>query len=125
MENKEDPVLDPEENEEQSSRRLQDTFYYEDSHQEKQLRDSAVPQALGKYHWCAGFDSLKKNNLHVLAEDKILFAIGSTYHVYDINTREDKIFFSKDGKNALNYPHFRSYQCCKLCRKSFSLCLRR
>ena len=97
MENKEDPVLDPEENEEQSSRRLQDTFYYEDSHQEKQLRDSAVPQALGKYHWCAGFDSLKKNNLHVLAEDKILFAIGSTYHVYDINTREDKIFFSKDG----------------------------
>lgn len=98
MEQNEDPSNPAGEHEEQTSaRRLADDFFYSESHQEKNTKESGIPQSLAKYHWCAGFDSLKKNNLHILSEDKILFAIGSTYHVYDINTREDKIFFSKDG----------------------------
>ena len=40
---------------------------------------------------------MKRNNVHILSSDTILYAVGCTYHIFDINTREDKIFFSKDG----------------------------
>lgn len=88
----------PADQEEVQSRRLAEDYFYSDSHQEKEIKDSSISRHLGKYHWCAGFDSLKKNNLHILSADKILYAIGCTYHIFDINTGEDKIFFSRDGE---------------------------
>jgi cilia- and flagella-associated protein 44 len=97
--------------EEVQSRRLAEDYFYSETHQERELKDSSIPSALAKYNWCAGFDSLKKNNLHVLSSEHILFAIGCTYHIYNTDTQEDKIFFSRDGDGigALAVHPTRSY----------------
>lgn len=110
-----DPQLDveniPPAAEEIQTRRMAEDYFYPESHEEKVLKDSSIPASLAAYHWCSGFDSLKRNNLHLLSNDTLLYAIGCTYHIFDINTREDKIFFSKDGNGigALAVHPLRNY----------------
>lgn len=72
-------------------------YFYPPTHAEKTLPDSSITSRLAKFHWCAGFDAEKKNNFHILSSSEVIFAIGTTYHIYNVQTTERQIFFSKDG----------------------------
>ena len=43
-----------------------------------------------------GFDSYKRYNLHILNDREIIYIAGITFQIFDIITKEKRIFFSKD-----------------------------
>lgn len=79
------------------SPRLAPDFYYPLGYQDKEVPDSELSRRFTEFHWCAGFDGLKKHNMHLLSDSELLFSIGTTYHFYNLNTKESQIFFGKDG----------------------------
>ena len=42
-------------------------------------------------------DSYKRYNLQLLDDSTIIFIAGATYQIYNYETKEKRIFFSKDG----------------------------
>ena len=84
--------------EEEQEAGIPEDFYYPQDHLEKRPRDSPISSELCKFHWCAGFDENKRNNLYFLSATEIVYAIGITYHIYNIETGEKQLFFGKDGK---------------------------
>ncbi len=44
-----------------------------------------------------GYDSLKKYNLNILDDENIIYISGISYIIMNINTKEVKKFFTKDG----------------------------
>jgi WD40 repeat protein len=75
---------------------LEDDYFYPENHLKKVLPESSITSKLSNFHWCSGIDSSKRNNVCILSDEEIMFATGSTYHIFNINTKERKIYFAND-----------------------------
>lgn len=83
---------------EEERAQLPATYFYPDTWKPEVPNESPLPYELAKFHWCAGLDANKRNNVFFLSKTDIIFGLGSTYHILNIETLERRIFFSKDGK---------------------------
>lgn len=50
-----------------------------------------------EFHESFGFDSHRKNNVHILSPEHMIYAGGVNYFILNINDGSTEIFFSKDG----------------------------
>ena len=46
---------------------------------------------------CFGFDSLKKYNINLLDDQTLIYSVGVTYNIFNIQTKEIQVLFCRDG----------------------------
>lgn len=70
--------------------------FYPENHVEKVIADSTISRRNVAFYSCVGQMSNKRYNLHFLEDDLIIYTTGNTYQTFNLTTKEQKIYFSKD-----------------------------
>lgn len=93
MEKPEQPVQP----DEPDQRILEDDFFYENDHIETIIDDTPISRKCLQFHELFGYDSLKKYNLNLLDDKNLIFIAGTSYVIFNMETRLSKKYFTKDG----------------------------
>lgn len=82
---------------EPDQRILEDDFFYENDHIETIIDDTPISRKCLQFHELFGYDSLKKYNLNLLDDKNLIFIAGTSYVIFNMETRLSKKYFTKDG----------------------------
>mmetsp|Transcript_56075 Transcript_56075/g.128731 ORF Transcript_56075/g.128731 Transcript_56075/m.128731 type:complete len:1947 (-) Transcript_56075:224-6064(-) len=77
---------------------LADSFYYEMDAPElqRELPAGQLPEALATQQRFAGFDFRKKYNIQVLDSRRIIYIVGHTVCIYNVETREQRLLHGRE-----------------------------
>ena len=73
-----------------------ENFSYKEGYREKHIIDVDLPNKLCNIYEIIGQDANKRYNIHFLNDNEILMAIANTFQIFNIETKERKIFFSTE-----------------------------
>ena len=76
---------------------MDENFFYPVDYQDIEVLDSPIPSGCLRFSNTFGYDSYKRYNLWLIDDYTLLYGAGISYHFYNMETREDRIFFSRDG----------------------------
>ena len=71
--------------------------FYEPGHVDKVYPDSTISRRCIQFYGVYGQTSFKHYNIHLLADDVILYIAGNTYQIMNTTTKEKQIFFGHDS----------------------------
>ena len=71
-------------------------FEYPENYKEKEIKDVDLPNKLSQLYEILGQDAHKRYNCHFLNEKEILMAVANTFQIFNIETKERKIFPSTE-----------------------------
>ncbi len=71
-------------------------FEYPENYREKEIKDVDLPNKLSQLYEILGQDAHKRYNCYFLNEKEILMAIANTFQIFNIETKERKIFPSTE-----------------------------
>ena len=71
-------------------------FEYPQGYKEKEIKDVDLPNKLSQLYEILGQDAQKRYNCYFLNEKEILMAVANTYQIFNIETKERKIFPSTE-----------------------------
>ena len=77
--------------------KMADNFFYPDDHADTEIQEYPIPRGCLKFSNTFGHDSYKRYNLWLIDENTVFFGAGISYHFFNIETQDDRIFFSRDG----------------------------
>ena len=90
-------------NEEEEEEEYQDmmgpkkaNFEYPEGYKEKEIKDVDLPNKLSQLYEILGQDAQKRYNCYFLNETEILMAVANTFQIFNIDTKERKIFPSTE-----------------------------
>ena len=100
QENQENPENEKNDEEEESEIDMfgikNENFQYPEGYREKHINDVDLPNKLCSIYEIIGQDANKRYNFHFLNDNEILLAIANTFQIFNIETKERKIFFSTE-----------------------------
>ena len=71
-------------------------FEYPEDYKEKEIKDVDLPNKLSQLYEILGQDAHKRYNCYFLNEKEILMAVANTFQIFNIETKERKIFPSTE-----------------------------
>ena len=71
-------------------------FEYPEGYKEKEIKDVDLPNKLSQLYEILGQDAQKRYNCYFLNKDEILMAVANTFQIFNIETKERKIFPSTE-----------------------------
>ena len=71
-------------------------FEYPPDYKEKEIKDVDLPNKLSQLYEILGQDAHKRYNCYFLNEKEILMAVANTFQIFNIETKERKIFPSTE-----------------------------
>ena len=71
-------------------------FEYPEDYKEKEIKDVDLPNKLSQLYEILGQDAHKRYNFYFLNEKEILMAVANTFQIFNIETKERKIFPSTE-----------------------------
>ena len=71
-------------------------FEYPEGYKEKEIKDVDLPNKLSQLYEILGQDAQKRYNCYFLNEKEILMAVANTFQIFNIETKERKIFPSTE-----------------------------
>lgn len=71
-------------------------FEYPADYREKYIIDSDLPNKLSPVYEIIGQDANKRYNFYFLNDTEILMAVANTFQIFNLDTKERKIFFSTE-----------------------------
>jgi WD40 repeat protein len=71
-------------------------FEYPENYKEKEIKDVELPNKLSQLYEILGQDAHKRYNCYFLNEKEILMAVANTFQIFNIETKERKIFPSTE-----------------------------
>jgi len=92
-------------------------FEYPEDYREKEIKDVDLPNKLSQLYEILGQDAHKRYNCYFLNDKEILMAVANTFQIFNIETKERKIFPSTEvgGVGAVtihpNEPIFAIGEC--------------
>ena len=71
-------------------------FEYPEGYKEKEIKDVDLPNKLSQLYEILGQDAQKRYNCYFLNKDEILMAVANTFQIFNLETKERKIFPSTE-----------------------------
>jgi len=81
---------------EEVARKMAEDEYYADNYIEKKLPDSHISRRNASFYGVCGFQSLKRYNIHFLADNLIIYALGNKYQTFNLDTKATETFHGRD-----------------------------
>ena len=71
-------------------------FEYPEGYKEKEIKDVDLPNKLSQLYEILGQDAQKRYNCYFLNKEEILMAVANTFQIFNLETKERKIFPSTE-----------------------------